>query len=348
MVVPASLDAATVVAAEKELDLDSLTGDMVIGWRLVGYGREKMSREYVPDPMELEDHVPAYIPEPDYLEYLAPLDDDIPVEDQPLPSDASLVALSPGYIANFDPEEDDRILPNGGDDDDDDVEEDEEDEKEHLAPSDSIAVASPTVDHVPFAEETEPFETDESAATPPPPTYRTTPRMSVRTQTPIPFPSEEEVARLLALPTLPPSLLTPLSSSPTGWESSAVAAARQSGSTMARRVDYSFMDTMDANIRDTERRTMDAIEKMPPKRTTITTTTTPITDAQLKALIARGVTEALAEIEANKTNRNGDDSHDFGTGSKRTERAARECNYSDFLKCQPLNFKGTEGDIGLS
>ncbi|GKE35959.1 hypothetical protein Tco_1455281 [Tanacetum coccineum] len=46
----------------------------------------------------------------------------------------------------------------------------------------------------------------------PPPTYRTTSRMSVRIQTPIPFPSEEEVASLFALPTPPPSPLTPLSS----------------------------------------------------------------------------------------------------------------------------------------
>ncbi|GJR31181.1 reverse transcriptase domain-containing protein [Tanacetum coccineum] len=53
--------------------------------------------------------------------------------------------------------------------------------------------------------------------------------------------------------------------------------------------------------------------------------------------------DALAEIEANRTSRNGDDSHDSGTGSRRTERAAHECTYSDFLKCQPLNFKGTEG-----
>ncbi|GJS51806.1 hypothetical protein Tco_0625168 [Tanacetum coccineum] len=40
--------------------------------------------------------------------------------------------------------------------------------------------------------------------------------------------------------------------------------------------------------------------------------------------------------------------HDSGTGSRRTERAARECTYTDFLKCQPLNFKGTEGVVGLT
>ncbi|GJY87946.1 hypothetical protein Tco_0502574 [Tanacetum coccineum] len=36
--------------------------------------------------------------------------------------------------------------------------------------------------------------------------------MSIRAQAPTPFPSEAEVNRLLALPTPPPSLLTPLSS----------------------------------------------------------------------------------------------------------------------------------------
>ncbi|GJV39915.1 hypothetical protein Tco_1418355 [Tanacetum coccineum] len=84
---------------------------------------------------------------------------------------------------------------------------------------------------------------------------------------------------------------------------------------------------------------------MPPKRTT--TTTTPMTDAAIKALIAQGVSTALAEYEANRGSGNGDDSHDSGSGRK-TERAARECTYSDFLKCQPFNFRGTEGVVGLT
>ncbi|GJX53436.1 hypothetical protein Tco_0281805 [Tanacetum coccineum] len=49
-----------------------------------------------------------------------------------------------------------------------------------------------------------------------------------------------------------------------------------------------------------------------------------------------------AERDANRST-NGDDSHNSGTSVRRTERAARECTYTDFLKCQPLNFKGTEG-----
>ncbi|GKG56025.1 hypothetical protein Tco_0577100, partial [Tanacetum coccineum] len=66
-----------------------------------------------------------------------------------------------------------------------------------------------------------------------------------------------------------------------------------------------------------------------------------MTDAQIKALISQGVADALAEIEANITSRNGDDNHDSGTGVRRQVPVARECTYTDFLKCQPLNFKGT-------
>ncbi|GJT30995.1 hypothetical protein Tco_0911270 [Tanacetum coccineum] len=43
-------------------------------------------------------------------------------------------------------------------------------------------------------------------------------------------------------------------------ESSAAGATRQLGSTMARRVNYSFVDTIDSNIRSSERGTMAAIE----------------------------------------------------------------------------------------
>ncbi|GKD21532.1 hypothetical protein Tco_1223235, partial [Tanacetum coccineum] len=86
----------------------------------------------------------------------------------------------------------------------------EEEEEEHLALANSVV--APVVDHVPSSEETEPFETDESAATPPsPPACRTTARISIRPKAPMPFPSEEEVERLLALPPPPPSPLISLS-----------------------------------------------------------------------------------------------------------------------------------------
>ncbi|GKB51531.1 hypothetical protein Tco_0902284 [Tanacetum coccineum] len=79
-----------------------------------------------------------------------------------------------------------------------------------MASADSVV--APVVDHVPSSEETDQFETDESAATPPSPlAYRTTARISIRPEAPMPFPSEEEVERLLALPPPQPSLLISLS-----------------------------------------------------------------------------------------------------------------------------------------
>ncbi|GJY83500.1 putative reverse transcriptase domain-containing protein [Tanacetum coccineum] len=63
-------------------------------------------------------------------------------------------------------------------------------------------------------------------------------------------------------------------------------------------------------------------------------------------MIDQGVTDALAARDADR-NTNGDDSHNSGTGVRRTERVARECTYPDFMKCQPLNFKGTEGVVEL-
>nr|GFA53416.1 hypothetical protein [Tanacetum cinerariifolium]GFA64416.1 hypothetical protein [Tanacetum cinerariifolium] len=66
---------------------------------------------------------------------------------------------------------------------------------------------------------------------------------------------------------------------------------------------------------------------MPPKKTT-----TPITDAAIKQLLAQGIADALAVYEATRNSGNGNDSHGSGSGI-RTERATRECTYSDFLKC---------------
>ncbi|GJS29450.1 reverse transcriptase domain-containing protein [Tanacetum coccineum] len=81
---------------------------------------------------------------------------------------------------------------------------------------------------------------------------------------------------------------------------------------------------------------------MPPKKTT-----TPMSDSTIKALVAQSVADVLVEHEANKS-RNGDDSHDSGSGGRRQVPTARECTYSDFLKCQTLNFKGTEGVVRLT
>ncbi|GJR66122.1 putative reverse transcriptase domain-containing protein [Tanacetum coccineum] len=184
------------------------------------------SPHYVPSPEEPKQAPPSpdYVPGPEYPEYLAPANDEIIAEDQPYADYASPVALSPGYVTDSDPEEDpeedsedgpvDYPADGGDKDDDDDSSNDDgeeedasEEEEDHLAPADSVI--APAVDPVPSSKETKPFETDESTATPPPPPLGA--RISIRPQTHMPFPSEEEVERLLALPTPPSSPLISLS-----------------------------------------------------------------------------------------------------------------------------------------
>ncbi|GKB86642.1 hypothetical protein Tco_0958914 [Tanacetum coccineum] len=84
-----------------------------------------------------------------------------------------------------DPEEDPADYPADGDDDDDEDEEEdeEEEEEEHPAPADSV-----------------------------PPVHHMTARISIQDEPSISLPPREEVERLLALTTPPPSPLTPLSS----------------------------------------------------------------------------------------------------------------------------------------
>nr|GFC18705.1 hypothetical protein [Tanacetum cinerariifolium] len=196
----------------------------------------------IPGPEEPEQAPPSpdYVPGPEHA------DDEIIAEDQPYAEDASPIAQSPEYVPESDfeahPEDDDDedpeqdpvdYLADGGDDDDDeeesseDDEEDEDDEmdieadkeeeeeEDHPAPADSVVVAPTATDQAPSAEETEPFETDESAATPPPhPAYRTTDRISIPAPVPMTAWTDSEVARILAISSPPASPLSPWSSPP--------------------------------------------------------------------------------------------------------------------------------------
>nr|GEU89499.1 putative ribonuclease H-like domain-containing protein [Tanacetum cinerariifolium] len=53
-------------------------------------------------------------------------------------------------------------------------------------------------------------------------------------------------------------------------------------------------------------------------------------------------------IQRNSTHTQDDASQSSGGGLKRPVQPTRVCSYIDFMKCQPLNFKGTEGVVGLS
>nr|GEU49202.1 hypothetical protein [Tanacetum cinerariifolium] len=199
------------------------------------------SPDYVPDPKHppLPVEIP-YVPEPEYPEYLSPSNEEVPLEDQPLPADASPIAASPDYVVDSDqeedPEDDQADYPADGgdgdddpsDDDDDDTDDEDpkedpfedEEEKEHLAPADSSVV--PIIDPVLLAGGTEELEADE-------PTYATgspiiiplsqkrlcRARKTVRPEPPMAASIEACIVRHAALPSPPllvPSLPLPLPS----------------------------------------------------------------------------------------------------------------------------------------
>ncbi|GKA19537.1 putative reverse transcriptase domain-containing protein [Tanacetum coccineum] len=106
---------------------------------------------------------------------------------------------------------------------------------------------------------------------------------------------------------------------------------------------------------------------------TMTITRSGMTPEAIEELINRRVEEALAaheatravnSLEAKNQSQNGSDSNNGNGGNRDGENGnggngnpnqngrgdrpvARECTYQDFMKCQPLNFKGTEGVVGL-
>ncbi|GKA23257.1 hypothetical protein Tco_0709219 [Tanacetum coccineum] len=93
------------------------------------------SSDYMPGLEEPEQAPlsPDYVPGPEYPKYLALSDEEVPVDDQPYAAADSPIALSSGYIADSDSEEDPKdesedgptdYPADGGDDDDDDDDDD--------------------------------------------------------------------------------------------------------------------------------------------------------------------------------------------------------------------------------
>ncbi|GKF55245.1 hypothetical protein Tco_0165585, partial [Tanacetum coccineum] len=133
------------------------------------------SPDYVPGPEEPEQAPPSAIYVPFVPEPVYP--EFLPVEDEVFLAEEQPL-----------PAADSATHQSPGGDDDDDAE-----EEEHLAPADPAAVA--------YSADQDPYLA-----------YRVTARMSIRPQAPTSFLSEEVAERLLALPSPPPSPLTPYSS----------------------------------------------------------------------------------------------------------------------------------------
>ncbi|GJR37574.1 putative reverse transcriptase domain-containing protein [Tanacetum coccineum] len=66
-----------------------------------------------------------------------------------------------------------------------------------------------------------------------------------------------------------------------------------------------------------------------------------MTPESIQAMIDRA-------IQRNSTHTQDDASQSSSGGLRRPVQPARICSYTDFMKCQPLNFKGTKGIVGLS
>ncbi|GKC36975.1 putative reverse transcriptase domain-containing protein [Tanacetum coccineum] len=112
----------------------------------------------------------------------------------------------------------------------------------------------------------------------------------------------------------------------------------------------------------------------------MTTTRSRMTPVAVKEMVNRRVAEALEAYKVNRNlgpmvkgenegeNKNGDGNGNMNGGENGNNNGngnegngngnffgydrgmvpiARECTYHDFVKCQPLNFKGTEGVVGL-
>nr|GEX85066.1 putative reverse transcriptase domain-containing protein [Tanacetum cinerariifolium] len=331
-----------------------------------------LSPAYVPDPMELDEHVPVYVLEPEHPEYHAPSYDDVQVEDD-----------------DEDPEEDPSKEHEPEDDDEDPNEEHEPEDEDTKEPSKG-------------SEETEPFEEDEIAVTPPPPRHR-----------------EARISE-----DMPPRRRFALTGSPPGCDvaESSAAAAR------APKSQYNFVDTVEAGhglirspghdtqtiaraadkaedvsyvraLQASERRMMISIEEVnlrvsyqaQVRRQESANFYTQLLDAQtdrrdirleidcqsaedlavtqmmrIHTLEARACTDTVEDansssmtpesiqamidrvIQKNSTHTQDDARQSSGGGLSRPLQPARVCSYTDFMKCQPLNFKGTEGVVGLS
>nr|GFA47988.1 hypothetical protein [Tanacetum cinerariifolium] len=58
--------------------------------------------------------------------------------------------------------------------------------------------------------------------------------------------------------------------------------------------------------------------------------------------------QAMIDQALLRNSTNGDGSHSSYEDNQRNVQTARPYFYVDFMKCQPLNFKGTEGMVGLT
>nr|GEU65040.1 retrotransposon protein, putative, Ty3-gypsy subclass [Tanacetum cinerariifolium] len=383
------------------------------------------SPDYVPGP----EHPPSpveipYVPEPEYLEYLEPSDDEAPLEDQPLLDDASPIAASPDYVADSDPKEnpkedpeDDQAdypvdegdgddEPSDDEDDDDTNDEDseeepfkDEEEEEHLALVDLSAV--PIVDSVlPAGDAAEiriiallpstSHRTDIPEADMPPQKRAclTTPTLGFKIGESFTASATRQDEIVDTLMEIASTTLEGVNKRVTELDTTVrqrtdefeirFEEAQDDRALLRARVNTLFRDRPDhrciamlmdreamyareawtfsvdrssaiaAHVRTLETHVAALIAQTSSLQTQLTTTL-----GRIEILEARdpetqeGPAEAGNSLERDADrSRNGDNSNDSGTGGRRQMTTPRECTYTNFLKCPPMSFQGTEGVVG--
>nr|GEX83420.1 hypothetical protein [Tanacetum cinerariifolium] len=235
---------------------------------------------------------------------------------------------------------DDLSEDDADDEDEEESSNSEEEEEEHLA----LTVLAPALySSVSAFEETEPFEEGETVATPPPFGYRVAARISVQPHILMPFRSESEIRPALTIADkrrADDRLIGRLRKERRYFRTlSSTYAHERDVSTLQRQ----YIDDEDRLTRHIQHEHAQR-DVAPEDGDTPTATTTTITEAQLQALIDQGVAAAMVEAEASRVR------NDYGSNGSgpRLAQTVRECTYPYFLRCQPLNFKGTEGVIGLT
>ncbi|GKA71976.1 hypothetical protein Tco_0778192, partial [Tanacetum coccineum] len=341
------------------------------------------SPEYVPDPIELEDHVPVYIPEPEHLEDLVSAEDDAPIEayitevaSAPPPPPSFLPSLirpprtraAMAQMRATTPSTYHPLLPSG------------------TPPLLPIPLPTPSTSRradIPEADMPprkrllltaprpgcEVMESSAAAAArqPGPTMTRRVDRSSVDTmETRVrdterrmmaafevvnlrkdraAVRAEIEVLRRERLAYEQESIQTRQDLARSEAYSRALEARITVLETQARRHEWQRQDVDDRATRHIMR--IQALEAGAHDDTLEDTASRRYRSFVLisyPALINQGVAAAIAEAKASRV-RNGYNSN--GSGPRPTQ-TARECSYSEFLKCKPLDFKGTEGVVGLT
>ncbi|GKC10205.1 putative reverse transcriptase domain-containing protein [Tanacetum coccineum] len=74
---------------------------------------------------------------------------------------------------------------------------------------------------------------------------------------------------------------------------------------------------------------------------------TPVNNTNLNNMTPESI-QAMIDQALLRNSTNGDGSHNSHGDNRRNVQTACPCFYADFMKCQHLNFKGTEGVVGLT